>query len=92
VKDAAEVWHYHAGAALELTICENDGEKISRVLGADIPACERPQIVVPAGWWQTAKSLGSWTLCGCTVAPGFQFSEFELAEPGWEPSRDGVIR
>ena len=35
--------------------------------------------------WQSARSLGDWTLVGCTVAPGFDFSQFELAEPGWEP-------
>ena len=86
VKDAAEVWHYHAGAALELTVCENDGgNEISRVLGMDLAAGERPQIVVSAGWWQTAKSLGDWTLVSCTVAPGFEFAQFELAEPSWEP-------
>ncbi|WP_163279695.1 cupin domain-containing protein, partial [Enterobacter hormaechei] len=55
------------------------------VLGIDLAAGERPQIVVPAGWWQTARSLGDWTLVGCTVAPGFDFSVFELAEPGWQP-------
>ena len=52
---------------------------------SDLALGERPQIVVPATCWQTAKSLGRWTLCGCTVAPGFEFSQFELAEPGWEP-------
>ena len=90
VRDAAEVWHYHAGAALVLTVCENDGggNRISRVLGTDLAAGERPQIVVPAGWWQTAKSLGDWTLVSCTVAPGFEFAQFELAEPGWEPKQD----
>lgn len=88
VKDATEVWHYHAGAALELTVCENNGDNIvSRVLGTDLAAGERPQIIVPAGWWQTAKSLGDWTLLSCTVAPGFEFSQFELAEPGWGPKQ-----
>ena len=86
VKDAAEVWHYHAGAALELSVCENDGgNRFSRVLGMDLATGERPQVVVPAGWWQTAKSLGDWTLVSCTVAPGFEFAQFELAEPGWDP-------
>jgi uncharacterized protein len=54
-------------------------------LSADLAAGERPQGVVPANWWQTAKSMGDWTLVGCTVAPGFDFKAFELAEPGWQP-------
>ena len=55
------------------------------MLGPDLANGERPQHVVPANEWQTARSLGDWTLVGCTVAPGFDFSSFELAEPGWEP-------
>ncbi len=58
---------------------------IEQVLGIDLAAGERPQIVVPAGWWQSARSLGEWTLVGCTVAPGFDFAAFEMAEPGWQP-------
>ena len=58
---------------------------IEQVLGIELAAGERPQIVVPAGWWQSARSLGEWTLVGCTVAPGFDFAAFELAEPGWQP-------
>ncbi len=54
-------------------------------LGADLMAGERPQAVVPAYAWQAATSLGDWTLVGCTVAPGFVFSGFELAPPGWAP-------
>lgn len=54
-------------------------------LGSDIPAGERPQHVVPANWWQSAASLGDWTLVGCTVAPGFDFTVFEMAPPEWQP-------
>jgi uncharacterized protein len=85
VRDAAEVWHHYAGAPLELTICDEGGKRSRHQLGSDLAAGERPQAVVPAGWWQTARSLGAWTLCGCTVAPGFDFAQFELAEAGWEP-------
>ncbi|MBU0583058.1 MAG: cupin domain-containing protein [Alphaproteobacteria bacterium] len=85
VRDAAEVWHHYAGAPLELTICDEGGKRSRHLLGSDLAAGERPQAVVPAGWWQTARSLGAWTLCGCTVAPGFDFAQFELAEAGWEP-------
>jgi len=86
VKDAAEVWHFHAGAPLALSMHEEgSGSVIEQVLGAALAAGERPQIVVPAGCWQSARSLGEWTLVGCTVAPGFDFAAFELAEPGWQP-------
>ncbi len=79
--DAAEVWHWHAGAPLLLTI----GTAEHR-LGADLAAGERPQAVVPAGDWQKARSLGDWTLVGCTVAPGFEFAGFEMAAVGWSPT------
>jgi hypothetical protein len=45
------------------------------------------QAVVPAGWWQAARTTGEWTLVSCTVSPGFRFEGFELAPPGWEPGR-----
>jgi predicted cupin superfamily sugar epimerase len=86
VRDAAEVWHFYAGAPLRLDLAGPDGGNAhSLVLGTDISADERPQAVVPANWWQSAESLGEWTLVGCTVAPGFDFSAFELAEAGWKP-------
>src|SRR5262245_65954594 len=73
--DAAEVWHYYAGAPLALEIAERG--PIERItLGPDLTAGERPQAVVPAGAWQTAESVGDWTLVGCTVAPGFEFTGF----------------
>jgi predicted cupin superfamily sugar epimerase len=83
--DAAEVWHYYAGSALHLDVA-NGSERRRLRLGLDLAAGERPQAVVPAGAWQTAESLGDWTLVGCTVAPGFEFNGFELAPKDWEPS------
>jgi len=85
VRDAAEVWHYYAGAPLELTIAGPSG-RTTHLLGIDLKAGQQPQAVVPADVWQSARSLGDWTLVGCTVAPGFEFSAFELAAPGWEPA------
>ena len=85
VRDAAEVWHFYAGAALEIRVFDEAGGTVSFTLGNDLGAGERPQAVVPAGSWQSARSLGDWTLVGCTVAPGFDFSQFELAVSGWEP-------
>jgi hypothetical protein len=83
--DAVEVWHWYAGAPLELEIAQSEG-RIERVtLGNDLASGERPLAVVPAHAWQAAQTLGDWTLCGCTVAPGFDFSGFELAPKGWSP-------
>src|SRR6185312_16601725 len=82
--DAVEIWHWHAGAPLALAIATT--ERRERImLGNDLAASERPQGIVPAHAWQAARSLGDWTLVGCTVAPGFEFATFELAPPGWEP-------
>jgi predicted cupin superfamily sugar epimerase len=82
--DAVEIWHYYAGAALKLEIVDGSSEQIVR-LGRDIHAGEMPQAVVPARAWQAAESFGDWTLVGCTVAPGFDFSGFELAPKSWSP-------
>jgi uncharacterized protein len=84
--DAAEAWHYYAGAPLELEISLDGKAPVERIrLGIDLAAGERPQAVVPAHAWQAATSVGDWTLVGCTVAPGFMFSRFELAPPEWTP-------
>jgi predicted cupin superfamily sugar epimerase len=82
--DTVEMWHWHAGAALALRIAEDNGVATVR-LGTNLAAGERPQAVVPAGAWQAAESLGAWTLVGCTVAPGFEFSSFEVAPKDWAP-------
>jgi uncharacterized protein len=84
--DAAEAWHWYAGAPLELTIADTAGRRCVR-LGTDLAGGERPQAVVPAHAWQQAASLGAWTLVGCTVAPGFQFAGFEMAPPRFEPGQ-----
>jgi hypothetical protein len=84
--DAAEVWHWYAGAPLVLETAERDTGPLARLtLGPDIAAGEHPQAIVAGGSWQASASLGAWTLVGCTVAPGFDFSGFRLAPPGWNP-------
>ena len=83
--DAAEVWHWYAGAPLELEISRQHGRTDRVILGPGLAAGERPQAVVPAHAWQAAQSLGGWTLCGCTVSPGFDFTAFELAPKDWTP-------
>jgi hypothetical protein len=84
--DAAEVWHWYAGAPLVLTVSANGHDAAAHHLGNDLAAGQRPQFVVPAGWWQSATSLGVWTLVGCTVAPGFEFAGFEMAPKDWRPT------
>lgn len=84
--DANEVWLWHAGGPLALTISPPDGKGAKAFqLGADLRAGQRPQIAVPAKHWQTAESLGAWTLVSCTVSPGFQAEGHEMAPPNWRP-------
>jgi predicted cupin superfamily sugar epimerase len=84
--DAVEIWHWHAGAPLRLSLAATDAGPVTEIiLGADLAAGERPQGVVPPHHWQAAEALGDWTLVGCTVAPGFDFAGFRLAPPGWSP-------
>lgn len=80
--DADEIWLWHAGAPLVLST----GLAAARdlVLGPEVLGGQMPQLVVPAGWWQAARSTGEWTLVSCTVSPGFRFEGFELAPPGWD--------
>ncbi|MFD2237779.1 cupin domain-containing protein [Aureimonas populi] len=85
VGDASEIWLYHAGAPLSLSLWD-EGETFRIIrLGPDLVLGEQPQAVVPANVWQAAESEGDFTLVSCVVAPGFLFSSFELAPPGWEP-------
>lgn len=86
--DATEIWHFHAGAPLTLSIAETEaGPARDIVVGPDLGADQSPQGIVPTGWWQAAESTGDWTLVGCTVSPGFQFEGFELAAPGFDIPR-----
>ncbi len=78
--DAAEVWHFYKGAPLELKI-----GKATFILGNSLEEGQAPQIVVPPQAWQAARTLGDYTLVGCTVAPGFEFSAFEMAPDGFAP-------
>jgi predicted cupin superfamily sugar epimerase len=80
--DADEIWLWHAGASLVLSLGETAATEVR--LGPEVLAGEEVQAVVPAGWWQAARSAGDWTLVSCTVSPGFRFEGFELAPPGWE--------
>lgn len=84
--DSAEMWHWYAGAAMELHLFDEANKKKQVLtLGNDFMSSQRPQLLVPPGAWQYAETLGDWTLVGCTVAPGFEFEHFELVPPNWEP-------
>ncbi|QYZ70927.1 cupin domain-containing protein [Neotabrizicola shimadae] len=82
--DADEIWLWHAGAPLTLSLSASDDGPARHVqLGPDVLAGQSPQIVVPAHHWQAAESLGAFTLVSCTVSPGFRFEGFTLAAPGF---------
>lgn len=85
VRNAAEVWHHYAGGALRICTSADGASVAEHTLGDNIKHGQQPQVVVPVDQWQSAEPLGDWTLAGCTVAPGFDFDQFELAPPGWEP-------
>jgi hypothetical protein len=88
--DADELWLFHAGDPLELSVSEDGIVVTTRVLGCELPGGQRPQGHVPSGAWQSARTLGAWTLVSCTVSPAFRFEGFELAPPGWSPGADSV--
>ena len=76
-----EVWHHHRGGALCVHGIDAEGAHQRWLVGADLDAGQRPQAVVPAGTWFGAELLdGAYALVGCTVAPGFDFADFELAD------------
>ena len=87
--DAVEIWHYYAGAPLVLSLAEKDeGPATDHILGPNLADGQRPQLIVPEGHWQAARTTGEWTLVGCTVSPGFEFSGFHLAEQGFDIPRE----
>ena len=84
--DADEIWFWHAGGTLDLGVAASVEEPAAwRRLGPDVLAGERPQLLVPAGHWQSAEAREGWTLVSCGVVPGFDFAGFELAPDGWAP-------
>ena len=83
--DADEIWLYHAGAPLLLrTAAQNEGPVQTHVLGPDVLGDQWVQITAPKTYWQAAQTTGDWTLVSCTVSPGFLFTGFELAPPGFD--------
>ncbi len=84
--DAAELWLWHAGAPLVLSMsADANGPVRKYTLGPDVLSDEMPQILVPDNHWQAAQPVNGWALVSCVVSPGFEFSGFELAPKGWTP-------
>lgn len=82
-----ELWHFYDGAPARIVYIDSGGNLVELILGSDFDAGERLQILIPAGVWFGAETLGedAFTLAGCTVAPGFEFDDFELG------SRDALL-
>jgi hypothetical protein len=86
--DATEIWLFHAGAPLVLSIAADDaGPATDHMLTSDLTE-GAPQIIVPRDHWQAARSTGDYTLVSCTVSPGFRFDGFILAPPGFDIPRN----
>ncbi|MEJ6391686.1 cupin domain-containing protein [Gymnodinialimonas sp. 2305UL16-5] len=86
--DATEIWLYHSGAPLELRMAKGDaGPAVTHMLTPDL-TIGAPQLIVPEGYWQAARTTGAFTLVSCTVSPGFTFDGFTLAEPGFDIPAD----
>jgi len=85
--DATEIWLYHAGDPLILSMAASDqGPATDHLLTPDLTKGE-PQLIVPVNHWQAARSTGEFTLVSCTVSPGFTFDGFVMADEGFEIPR-----
>ena len=85
--DATEIWLYHAGDPLTLSLsATEEGPAKDHLLTPDLSK-GAPQVIVPKNHWQSAQTTGEYTLVSCTVSPGFEFKGFELAAPGFDIAR-----
>jgi uncharacterized protein len=77
-----EIFHFYMGDAVELLRLYRDGSGERTVIGSDLAAGQRPQLVVERGVWQGSRLVkgGSWALLGCSVSPGFEFEDYD---EGW---------
>jgi predicted cupin superfamily sugar epimerase len=75
-----ETYHWYGGSALRLLLLHPDGRAAEHVLGPDLAAGQRPQLVVPGGTWQGSSPAGAWSLVGTTMAPPFEPAAFRLGE------------
>lgn len=85
VRDADEIWLWHAGAPLTLYTKPDDGLVTKSVLGLDAASGQRPQVMIEKGQWQSASAIDGWSLVSCVVAPAFVFDKMDFAPRGFEP-------
>lgn len=85
-----EVWHFYEGAPLDLWMAPPGADTVHHVRVGPLAGIQRPAVPVPGGWWQAARSTGAYTLVGCTVGPGFDFTDFTLAAD--QPSSAAALR
>jgi predicted cupin superfamily sugar epimerase len=69
--DGIEIWHYYMGAPAEFVVTNRSRMNMTSTLGRDFTLGQQPQLAVPAYLWKSCRSLGEWTLMGCTASPGF---------------------
>jgi predicted cupin superfamily sugar epimerase len=75
-----EIFHFYSGSPAEMVLLHPNGNGEIIAVGSDLTKGERPQIVVPAGFWQGMRTMGEYTLFGCTVSPGFEYSDYEQGQ------------
>lgn len=75
-----EIWHFHLGDSMTLHQISPEGNLETIIIGSDFSNGEKLQHVVPAGYWFGGYTNGKYSFVGCTVAPGFDFKDFELAD------------
>ncbi|MFA6167709.1 MAG: cupin domain-containing protein [Gemmatimonadaceae bacterium] len=73
-----EIWHWYEGAPIELHLLDAQVTRVRAEVLGPVGASSAPVRAVPAGCWQAVRCTGEYTLAGCTVAPGFEFSDFRL--------------
>ncbi len=95
---ADEMWHFYAGSALAVEVIDPAGRHSQILIGSDPDAGEAFQAIVPAGCWFAShvRDSSSFSLVGCTVAPGFDFADFEIADraqlTGQHPQHGELIK
>ena len=77
-----ELWHYYEGDPLELYSIDPKTWKAGRLLLGREDGTAHPLQIIPSGYWQAARTTDEYTLVGCTVAPGFEYRDFQIFEPG----------
>ena len=81
-----EILHFYSGDTLSVYISEDGKSSVTKILGHNIDKDENNHLIIKAGTWFSMKSNGKYSLIGCTVAPAFDYKDFELAPPKWSPS------